>query len=63
MKGKKHRLEQLLNRLKIEQQQTSIDELADFFSVSTATIRRDIKELEKNESIIQTVGGGVLFSK
>lgn len=58
--AKKHRLEQLLNRLKLEQQ-TSIDELAAYFNVSTATIRRDIKELEKNDSIIQTVGGGVLF--
>lgn len=60
MKGKKHRLKQLLNRLKLEQQ-TSIDDLAEFFGVSTATIRRDIKELEKNETVIQTVGGGVLF--
>ncbi|MCK5249631.1 MAG: DeoR/GlpR transcriptional regulator, partial [Spirochaetaceae bacterium] len=29
--------------------------------VSTATIRRDIKELEKKDAVIQTVGGGVLF--
>lgn len=60
VKAKKHRLELLLGRLKLEQQ-TSIDELAEHFGVSTATIRRDIKELEKNRSVIQTVGGGVLF--
>ena len=58
--SKKHRLELVLGRLKLEQQ-TSIDELAAHFGVSTATIRRDIKELEKNRSVIQTVGGGVLF--
>lgn len=58
--SKKQRLDQLLNRLKVEKQ-TSIDELAADFGVSTATIRRDIKELEKTDSIIQTVGGGVLF--
>ena len=57
---KKHRLELLLNRLKLKQQ-SSIDELATHFGVSTATIRRDIKELEKNDAVIQTVGGGVVF--
>lgn len=60
IKSKHHRRELLLNRLKIEQQ-SSIDELAMHFGVSTATIRRDIKELEKNDAVIQTVGGGVLL--
>ncbi|MCD6333006.1 MAG: DeoR/GlpR transcriptional regulator [Bacteroidales bacterium] len=41
--------------------QTSIVDLAGFFNVSTATIRRDLKDLEKNDAVIQTVGGGVLF--
>ncbi len=58
--SRKHRIEQLLNRLKLKKQ-TSIAELAQFFNVSTATIRRDLKELEKNDAVIQTVGGGVLF--
>ena len=31
------------------------------FAVSTATIRRDIKLLEQQGAVVQTVGGGVLF--
>ncbi len=57
---RKRRLVQLVNRLRLKQQ-TSIEELARFFKVSTATIRRDIKELEKKDAVIQTVGGGVLL--
>jgi len=58
--SRKHRIEQLLNRLKLKKQ-TSIADLAQFFNVSTATIRRDLKDLEKNDAVIQTVGGGVIF--
>jgi DeoR/GlpR family transcriptional regulator of sugar metabolism len=58
---RKQRLTQLLNTVRMEKS-TSIDELARIFSVSTATIRRDIKELEKYASVVQTVGGGVLYN-
>ena len=59
MEKRRQRLDQLLNRIRV-QQQTSIADLARFFDVSTATIRRDIKALEAEEAIVQTVGGGVL---
>lgn len=54
------RLSRLLNKVRVEQQ-VSIDELSDHFGVSTATIRRDIKELEKQQLVVQTVGGGVVY--
>jgi DeoR family transcriptional regulator of aga operon len=60
MAKRRQRLDQLLNRIRV-QQQTSISDLANFFDVSTATIRRDIKALESEEAIVQTVGGGVLY--
>ncbi len=60
MEKRRQRLDQLLNRIRV-QQQTSIADLARFFDVSTATIRRDIKALEAEEAIVQTVGGGVLY--
>ncbi|MFW5796621.1 MAG: DeoR/GlpR family DNA-binding transcription regulator [Alkalispirochaeta sp.] len=58
--ARKERLSRLLNKVRVEQH-TTIDDLADFFHVSTVTIRRDIKELEKQELIVQTVGGGVIY--
>ncbi len=58
--SRKHRIEQVLTRLKLKKQ-TSIADLARFFNVSTATIRRDLRDLEKNDAVIQTVGGGVIF--
>ncbi|TVQ26963.1 MAG: DeoR/GlpR transcriptional regulator [Spirochaetaceae bacterium] len=60
MAKRRQRLHQLLNRIRV-QQQTTIDDLAKFFHVSTATIRRDIKTLEAEEAIVQTVGGGVMY--
>ena len=40
---------------------SSLDELSAQFGVSTATIRRDIKYLERDRKVVQTVGGGVLY--
>jgi DeoR/GlpR family transcriptional regulator of sugar metabolism len=40
---------------------TSLEELSRQFGVSTATIRRDVKELEKKQNVVQTVGGGILY--
>lgn len=60
VENRKQRLSRLLNKVKVEQQ-VSIEELSDFFHVSTATIRRDIKELEKQQAVVQTVGGGVIY--
>jgi DeoR family transcriptional regulator of aga operon len=60
VENRKQRVLRLLNKVKVEQQ-VSIDELAEFFGVSTATIRRDIKELEKQQAVVQTVGGGVIY--
>lgn len=58
--GRQDRLRELLNRIRVKQQ-TSLDELAAYFDVSTATIRRDIKLLEQDNAVVQTVGGGVIF--
>lgn len=60
VENRRQRLARLLNRIKVEKQAT-IDSLSHYFGVSTATIRRDIKELEKQEAVVQTVGGGVLY--
>jgi len=57
---RKERLERLRTKIRVERQAT-IDELARFFNVSTATIRRDIKALEVETPVVQTVGGGVLY--
>lgn len=58
--NRRERLTRLLTKIKVERQ-VSIDALARDFGVSTATIRRDIKALEKEEAVVQTVGGGVLY--
>lgn len=60
MENRRRRLHQLLNRIKVAQQ-TTIEELAADFEVSTATIRRDIKELERDGLVIQAVGGTVVY--
>ena len=60
VQSRQDRLSQLLNKVRVEQH-TTIDELADHFDVSTVTIRRDIKELEKRAVLVQTVGGGVIY--
>ena len=60
MAGRRQRLQQLRNRIRVEQQ-TSIEALSTYFGVSTATIRRDLKELEKAEGVVQTFGGGVIY--
>lgn len=60
MESRKDRLARLRTKIQVERQAT-IDDLARFFRVSTATIRRDIKALETETPVIQTVGGGVLY--
>jgi DeoR family transcriptional regulator of aga operon len=57
---RKERLSRLLAKVRVEQH-TTIDTLAAHFDVSTVTIRRDIKELEKQDVLVQTVGGGVIY--
>ncbi|MDA3951732.1 MAG: DeoR family transcriptional regulator, partial [Spirochaeta sp.] len=57
---RKERLSRLLAKVRVEQH-TTIDSLAAHFDVSTVTIRRDIKELEKQDVLVQTVGGGVIY--
>jgi DeoR family transcriptional regulator, glucitol operon repressor len=52
------RIARLLDTIRVERQ-TTIEQLARTFGVSTATIRRDIKTLEKEGAVVQTVGGGV----
>ncbi len=56
--SRRERLAGLLDTIKLERQ-TTIAGLAQTFGVSTATIRRDIKALEKEGTVVQTVGGGV----
>jgi len=60
VENRRQRLSRLLSKVRVEQQ-VSIEELAHHFDVSTATIRRDIKELEKQQAVVQTVGGGVVY--
>lgn len=60
VQNRQERLSQLLNKVRVEQH-TTIDELAGHFDVSTVTIRRDLKELEKREVLVQTIGGGVIY--
>lgn len=60
METRKERLARLRTKIQVERQAT-IEDLARFFKVSTATIRRDIKALETETPVIQTVGGGVLY--
>ena len=62
MENRKKRNERLLNRIKVEQQ-TTLENLAEFFHVSTATIRRDIKKLEERGLVIQAVGGVIRYSQ
>jgi DeoR family fructose operon transcriptional repressor len=62
MGDRKSRIVELLGRIRIEKH-TSIDELASFFGISTATIRRDIKQLEQEHLVLQTVGGGVVYQQ
>ncbi len=58
--NRKKRIENILNKIKLLRT-TSIDELSGYFGVSGATIRRDLKQLEDEGIILQTVGGGVVF--
>jgi DeoR family transcriptional regulator of aga operon len=62
MKNKIKRNEQLLSRIRLEQQ-TSLEALAEYFDVSTATIRRDVKDLEQDGLVIQAVGGMVRYTQ
>jgi DeoR family transcriptional regulator of aga operon len=60
IQNRRKRLEELLNRIRVEGS-TSLDQLSRYFGVSTATIRRDVKLLEQEQSVVQTVGGGILY--
>lgn len=60
IRGRQDRLRELLNKIRVEQQ-TTLEDLARYFRVSTATIRRDIKRLEEQNTVVQTVGGGVIY--
>jgi len=60
MQHRRKRVEELLNKVRMEGS-TTLQELAASFDVSTATIRRDIKQLEENNAVVQTVGGGVMY--
>lgn len=53
-------MRELLAKIRVEQQ-TTLEDLARHFRVSTATIRRDIKQLEDGNAVRQTVGGGVIY--
>lgn len=62
IQNRRKRLEELLNRIRVEGS-TSLEELSRYFGVSTATIRRDVKLLEGERSVVQTVGGGILYRR
>lgn len=59
MRNRSKRLDDLLGRIRMQGSST-LDDLARNFDVSTATIRRDIKELEDRHAVIRTIGGGIL---
>lgn len=54
------RLERLVSHMRVEGS-SRIEHLASVFNVSTATIRRDVKELERQGVLLQTVGGGIHY--
>jgi DeoR/GlpR family transcriptional regulator of sugar metabolism len=54
------RLKTLMNKIRMDEA-TTIEEMSRFFSVSPATIRRDIKVLEEKRYVIRTVGGGIVY--
>lgn len=60
MVKKKNRITEITNILR-KKGSTNLQELADTFGVSTATIRRDVKYLESSDQVVQTLGGGVMF--
>ncbi len=62
MGDRKIRTAEILNKIRVEKHAT-IEELAECFGISTATIRRDIKELERKGLVLQTVGGGVVYQQ
>lgn len=62
MKNKKDRINGIINNLRLKGT-SSLEDLAADYKVSTATIRRDIKELEKSGEVVQTIGGGIILRK
>lgn len=58
-RNRDRRLEELLKHIRVKGS-TSVEELAEMFGVSTATIRRDIKILESDNEVLRTVGGGIV---
>jgi len=62
MGNRKTRVNELYNRIRVERHST-IASLAKYFGISTATVRRDVKELEEKNFVLQTVGGGVVFQQ
>ncbi|MBI9105777.1 MAG: DeoR/GlpR transcriptional regulator [Spirochaetales bacterium] len=62
MKNKKERLVGIIETLRIEGN-TNLDNLAEKFDVSTATIRRDIKQLESSGQVFQAIGGELYYNK
>jgi len=62
MKNKKDRINGIINNLRLKGT-TNLDNLAVDYNVSKATIRRDIKELEKSGQVVQTIGGGIILRK
>ncbi|MDR1894585.1 MAG: DeoR/GlpR family DNA-binding transcription regulator [Spirochaetales bacterium] len=57
---KTNRINEITSFLRLRGNAT-LQELADSFEVSTATIRRDIKNLELSGQVVQTLGGGVIL--
>ncbi len=60
--NRKKRLENLLNKIRMDET-TTLEGLSSFFGVSPATIRRDLKVLEDEHYILRTVGGGIVYKK
>jgi DeoR/GlpR family transcriptional regulator of sugar metabolism len=56
----KQRQQQILSQLRALQAELSVEELAEKFTVSELTIRRDLDQLEKEKAVLRTHGGCVL---
>jgi len=55
-----HRQQQILAQLRALQTELSVEDLANKFTVSALTIRRDLEQLENDRAILRTHGGCVL---
>jgi|GEM_PF-1813029 len=62
MRNKNKRIQDIQQQIRL-QETVRLADLARRFRVSSSTIRRDIKQLEEKNIVIQTIGGKVIFNE